>query len=155
MARKREPIRQRLIRTIKKSGDCWLWQGSKTKDGYGVLTIGRKQYRAHRISYSEFTGDIPENIMVCHECDIPLCINPEHLFLGTAKENTQDMIKKGRKVIVSGFGHPHRRLSNDDYIEIKKMRKAGSLLKEIASIYKIAFQTVSNICNGDKSYGTK
>jgi len=155
MARAREPILPRLMRTIKKDGDCWIWQGSKTKDGYGVLTIGRKQYRAHRASYSEFTGDIPENIMVCHKCDVPLCINPDHLFLGTGKENTQDMIKKGRKVVVSGFDHPHRRLSDDDYIEIKKMRSDGRLLKEIAVIYKIAFQTVSQICNGVKSYGTK
>jgi len=80
---------------------CWIWIGTRTPAGYGRLTIsngksGGKSHDAHRLSWQVFRGDIPEGMCVLHKCDNPACINPEHLFLGTFKDNMQDCIKKGR-----------------------------------------------------------
>jgi hypothetical protein len=84
-------------KTVRK-GDCLLWTGVTKRDGYGVIGIGRgKQYRVHRIAWEVKYGAVPQGLLVCHKCDTPLCVNVDHLFLGTPKDNTQDMIRKGRR----------------------------------------------------------
>jgi hypothetical protein len=81
---------------------CWLWIGTTHPiGGYGRIKkrIDKNkwvQYEAHRVSYELFKGIIPKYLMVCHKCDTPSCVNPNHLFLGTAKDNMQDMVSKGR-----------------------------------------------------------
>ena len=77
---------------------CWEWQKSLTKSGYGRFAVHPKTYRAHIVSHLLLKGEIPEGKFVCHSCDNPKCVNPEHLWLGSAKENTRDMINKGRLV---------------------------------------------------------
>lgn len=77
---------------------CWLWTASlRPGSGYGQLRVGRTIAFAHRIAYELFVGLIPNGLYVCHHCDVKQCVNPDHLFLGTAKDNTQDMIRKGRQ----------------------------------------------------------
>lgn len=71
------------------NGGCWLWPVSA---GYGQF----KGKRAHRLSYEAFKGPIPDGLFVCHKCDVPACCNPDHLFVGTASDNSLDMVKKGR-----------------------------------------------------------
>lgn len=75
-------------------GGCWLWQGAK-RNGYGRIRRGRGFVAAHRLVYEVVNGRVAKGL-VCHRCDVPACVNPAHLFLGTAKDNTQDMVAKGR-----------------------------------------------------------
>src|SRR5262245_25348089 len=75
---------------------CWRWKGPVTAEVYGSAPSWRGERYAHRLAYLAFVGKIPNGLDVCHKCDTPLCVNPNHLFLGTAKDNVQDSLKKGR-----------------------------------------------------------
>ena len=145
----RTPVAKRLLDRIEIVGDCWIFTGPTTSDGYGAIGVGRrKQLRAHRASFEEFVGHIPKGALVCHKCDTPRCINPEHLFLGTPKDNTQDMIKKGRMKHKTGEDHPLAKLSDVDVTSIKRLRAAGRTLAYIADRFGISFQHVSAISRG-------
>lgn len=82
---------------------CHLWQATRDANGYGVLRHEGRPMMAHRFSYAVKRGAIPPGIYVCHKCDVPGCVNPEHLFLGSARDNTRDMMAKGR----GKHGHIH------------------------------------------------
>ena len=86
---------------------CWIWEGSRKggRNDYGAACYKLKSWRAHRLSYEAFIGPIPSGLCVCHKCDVRLCINPEHLWLGTLKENTQDAVRKGRMSGNAGKKH--------------------------------------------------
>ncbi len=77
-------------------GSCWIWTYALSPSGYGAFQWDGKRRRSHRIAYQIAFGEIPEDKLVCHKCDNPSCVNPQHLFLGSPKQNTQDMIYKGR-----------------------------------------------------------
>lgn len=75
---------------------CWLWIRRLDKQGYGRAKLKGKKIGAHRFSWMEHNGPIPKDLFVLHKCDTPACINPNHLFLGTARDNFDDMVRKGR-----------------------------------------------------------
>lgn len=154
MAKPREPLKQRIERTNTKVSECWVWSGSVGRDGYGVLTVGRKQMRAHRASFEAYNGEIPPGLLVCHRCDVPLCVNPDHLFLGTPKENTQDMIRKSRNTVLRGSDHPNAKLTMEDRASIRALRSSGEKLTVVAEKFGISVQTVSAISDGAGNYGT-
>lgn len=121
----KKPIGQKLREKADCSDPnaCWIWKGQKSTGGYGQIEIGYVKVapniwkpirrRAHRISYEFHRGPIPEGMMVCHHCDTPLCINPHHLFLGTARDNFEDMMAKGRnRYDSSRSSHPGERNPN-------------------------------------------
>ena len=81
---------------VDKTNTCWVWKAFKNDSGYGLFSIKRHMYRAHRIAWELTNGQIPDGIEVCHHCDNPACVRPDHLFLGTQNDNIQDGINKGR-----------------------------------------------------------
>jgi HNH endonuclease len=105
-------IKERLLANvlIDPITGCWNWQRGKFQQGYGMIQIDHCRQRAHRVSFSEFVGPIPDGLFVCHRCDNPGCINPSHLFLGTAQDNSSDMVAKGRQA--TGEENGNARLSD-------------------------------------------
>lgn len=88
---------QRLLQKIViQDNDCWIYQGGKNNIGYGMIRDGKKMRTTHRVSYEQHKGPIPHGLCVMHSCDNPICVNPDHLSLGTMKDNMHDMINKGR-----------------------------------------------------------
>jgi len=86
-----------MKKVSKKPDGCWLWTGSVVKrSGYGQCGFNYKGYSTHRLSYIFFKGKIPKGAWVCHKCDVQLCVNPAHLFLGNPLVNRQDSVKKRR-----------------------------------------------------------
>ena len=81
---------------IDDADSCWLWTASTWGNGYGHMVAWGRVRSAHRISYKLYVGDIPDGMNVLHRCDVPPCVRPSHLFLGTLSDNTQDSIQKGR-----------------------------------------------------------
>lgn len=120
---------------------CWGWLGST--DSCGYATLGKSRTRAHRLSYEIHVGDIPPGMRVCHRCDNPPCCNPAHLFLGTAAENSRDMVIKGRSN--RGERNGHARLSEPEVLRIRSLRAKGMTLKAVAAECGVSFQTVHDI----------
>lgn len=115
---------------------CWLWIGDATKSGYGVMW-GR-QY-AHRYSYAKFRGSIPTGMHVLHRCDVPCCVNPDHLFLGTQIDNNNDKMTKGRARggSMKGESHPGHKLVADQVLEIRRLVAVGNTQTGVAKKFGI------------------
>lgn len=118
---------------------CWLWTGRVNKDGYGVTSLKGKHYMAHRLAWQELRGNIPQGLCVCHKCDTAECVNPDHLWLGTLKQNNHDMIRKGRQKGARVILKP------SDLDEIRDLVKAGMTQHNASKAYRVCSMTVSLI----------
>lgn len=91
------PLPERFWAKVQKGQDCWLWSGS-TNGRYGRIVVDGKNTPAHRVSWTLHNGPVPDDRSVCHHCDNPLCVRPDHLFLGTQSDNMRDCAAKGRNI---------------------------------------------------------
>src|SRR5688500_2385277 len=119
MPARRVGISERFERYVQKTDTCWLWAGVKGRGGYGRMRINGRDRSAHRAAWEMANGQaVPDGMHVCHRCDVPSCVNPEHLFLGTAKVNKADAIAKGRSVF--GRRSPHAKLTDEAVREARR-----------------------------------
>jgi hypothetical protein len=157
-------VKSRKIKYIITENGCWeCISHPLSKDGYPRIVRNRKTYGGHRYSYLLHYNKIPDGLHVLHKCDNRLCINPEHLFLGTHKDNMQDMIKKGRAVGASGRkqtkeekekrGMIMSKLSTEQLFEIKKLLLQKISTQKIADLFGTSYITINNIKKGNhKTY---
>jgi len=102
----RKTVAERFWDKVDKTGECWLWTGARRR-AYGYVGNGKgKVVDAQRLAWEITFGEIPEGLYVLHKCDNPQCVRPSHLFLGTARDNTLDMVAKGRHKGGAPVGHP-------------------------------------------------
>lgn len=131
-------------------GKCWEWIGhAHGNNGYGGISDGGKIVYVHRFSYKFFVGEIPGKLKVLHKCDNRKCVNPNHLFLGTLLDNSQDMVRKGRHS-TKNYKRKGQKLSIDDVRIIKKRIKDGDKSKIIARDYGVTDRHMFDIKKGYK-----
>ena len=118
---------------------CWLWTAGCNQKGYGLFRLNHRESKpgAHRVSWLLYRGEIPDGLQVCHHCDMPCCVNPEHLFLGTHAENVADMVKKGRQSY--GEINANHKLTE---AEVKAIRLDHRNWRQVAADYGVSHKTI-------------
>ncbi len=150
-----EKDRSRFEEKFKKQKNgCWIWKSSKSNSGYGKFNIRGKHVIAHRYSYELYKEKIPPGMLICHKCDNKLCVNPDHLWIGTQKENINDAKKKGRLPNLKGIrkplccvgeNHYLSKLKNKDIFEIKRLYKSGVSGYRLHKMYNVTKKCISDI----------
>lgn len=141
-------LEARFLAKVEKTSGCWLWDGYRNKNGYGTFYFQGRTVWAHRMSYALFVGVIPTGFCVCHRCDVRFCVRPEHLFVGTHKENMQDCLAKGRACPPSGEDHHSAKLTKSQVADIRLEYSLGlSTQAEIGARYGVSRQQVSLVVN--------
>ncbi len=133
--------------------ECWEWQGYKSDFGYGLIRIGTQQVAAHRLAWTLTRGEIPAGLFVCHNCDNPPCVNPAHLFLGTAADNNADMFAKGRgrwdRQHCKGQANRQAKLTDEQAVGVMACLLTGRYKQsEIAESFSVSQTTVNRIWRG-------
>jgi hypothetical protein len=125
---------------------CWLWTGCVNYDGYGQLLVGRGARGAHRVSYELFHGAIEPGMHICHKCDVPSCVNPDHLFMGTAADNAADKVRKGRQQKLSFPGEKNGGAKLTEY-DVRAIIASTSKGIDLAKKYGVSKGVISSIRN--------
>ena len=143
----RRPLEERFWEKVDKRGpdECWPWLGATSRKGYGTIGVGSKddgsfrQMIATRVSWEIHNNPIPDGLLICHACDNPACVNPAHLWLGTHKDNMQDMFSKGRQ------GQRPRKLDAEIVTQIRALAADGVVRQDLAARFSLDPGTVSKI----------
>jgi hypothetical protein len=138
------PLRERLERSIMPLAECgcWIWMNHLDETGYGTFRCGHITFRAHRVSWMEFRGTIPPGKRVLHTCDIRCCVNPDHLFLGTQKDNMDDMRRKGRAASFVGEKNPRAKITAAQAAEIRQSDMPTAQLCELYGLKKSMIRNI-------------
>lgn len=153
------PRMLRFWSKVLKTDTCWIWTGERSKFGHGRFLYNSVRVSAHRFAYETFVGPIPSGLLVCHKCDVPSCVNPDHLFTGTQKDNIQDCVKKGRWVqaklkaqhpewCARGEAAGNAVLKTEQALTILSMLRCGVTLKTVSEAFGITQATASQIRSG-------
>lgn len=130
---------------IKGKEECWPWiAGLNGKMNYGRFRLGQKRYLAHRFVWMLIKGEIPKGLLVCHKCDNPSCVNPNHLTLGTHKDNNNDRDQKGRFHPLKGTDNGFAKLTKQEVLKIRRLKGIISQRK-LAAQFKVSRATIENI----------
>jgi hypothetical protein len=154
--RRKDKIESRFFAKIVKNSDgCWYWIAHRDSGGYGNFRMNGRLEKAHRASWMIHSGEISKGIEVCHKCDNPPCVNPEHLFLGTPKENMQDCIAKKRFMSPAriaaqtrGSDRYNAKLNEDQVREVHAMFARGISKAKIARHFGVSYSCTNNILLG-------
>lgn len=143
------PVEVRFFALVEKTDGCWFWKGAVKEFGHGVMRgQNGRTIRAHRASWEIHKGPIPSGLFVCHHCDVPNCVNPDHLFLGTNADNMADCKAKGRARGPCHRGEKHgmSRLTEDDVRELRDLHATGQFfLRNLADRYGITIAQAHRI----------
>lgn len=173
---RKRSVSERLLKCAKvMPNGCWEWSGTRNDAGYGRLWINGRSEQAHRVAFRMAKGEIPEGMLVCHKCDNPPCIRPKHLFIGTYKDNLDDMMRKGRgnfasgerngtktkpervargkrhafalhpEIIMKGVGHGMHKLTDSEVLFIRKYCAKGGQQVAMARAFAVCKKTIGNI----------
>ncbi len=142
-----EALKARFMTKVVKTKTCWVFTGAPSFWGYGKFGPRHRVQGAHRFAYETFVGKIPKGIFVCHSCDNRICVNPEHLFLGTPADNMRDMVNKGRSA--SGERCHLSKLTTKKVAEIRRLYFVENKSQdEIAKMFGVWQTNVSSIVRG-------
>jgi hypothetical protein len=125
---------------------CWLWTGDVGSDGYGRMVIDKRMRPAHRLSWERHRGRITNGLWVLHRCDVKLCINPDHLFLGTAIDNNADCMAKGRNQ--RRERHWAAKLNSQSVAIIRQRLSDGEMPSRLAREFGISAASVTDVKTG-------
>lgn len=145
------PLMDRFWAKVRKGDQCWEWEATTINRGYGIFYVSRKPVLAHRFSYELHFGPIPTGMIVCHHCDNPLCVRPDHLFAGTYSDNSWDMIAKGRHRPCRGENNPKTKLSESEVLDILTRYFTGDVTQaDLARAYSIGPSAIFGIVHGTR-----
>jgi hypothetical protein len=137
--------------------ECWLWMGTVNKQGYGRTEINDKAYYAHRVIFAlsnpgiielEAPKDTKDQGWLRHTCDNPPCCNPRHLLVGTHQDNMNDKMERGRQVYFKSTKSPRAKLSEEEVLEIRRLKKQGATIKALALLYDVSLSCISHLLYG-------
>lgn len=133
--------------------DCWLWKGHRDHGGYGRFTRDGRSATAHRTAWELANGPVPGGLMVLHHCDVRACVNPAHLYVGTASDNMRDGVSRGGVCPPHGRGerNSNARLTDAQVAAIREERANGATQAALAARYGVAPSTISRVVNGKRS----
>jgi hypothetical protein len=131
-----------------KEDDCWEWQAGDNGQGYGRFRVDGKKTGAHRFVWELYYGPPPSDLMVCHKCDNPGCVNPDHLFLGTNQDNMLDMVAKGRNRPRLGEANNKAKLTKNKVLQIRSMYASGNYSqRDLAAVFDVGQPCIKDVVN--------
>lgn len=137
-----DTLLRRLTAKTTKTETCWFWTGAKDRHGYGEIGYSRGMQQTHRVAYGLFVGPIPKGLHILHRCDNPSCINPAHLFAGTAVDNMRDMRVKGRSPNFAGALNGSAKLGDSS---VRVIRSSPLSTRSLSEMFGMSLRAIQNV----------